>query len=60
MSPNLFFLDRKALEEALAEEEDEDDFDNEKVLNMNGDGGEFLWSRIFRDCYSCLFRGRVR
>ncbi|KIK59215.1 hypothetical protein GYMLUDRAFT_245300 [Collybiopsis luxurians FD-317 M1] len=29
--------DRKALEEALAEEEDKDDFDNEKVLNMNGD-----------------------
>ncbi|KIK50545.1 hypothetical protein GYMLUDRAFT_266124 [Collybiopsis luxurians FD-317 M1] len=34
--------DRKALEEALAEEEDEDDFDDEKVLNMNGDD-EDVW-----------------
>ena len=54
-----FFADRKALEEALAEEEDEDDFNNEKVLNMNGDDGEFLRSRIFCEFNRCLFRGCV-
>ena len=55
----LYFADRKALEEALAEEEDEDDFDDEKVLNMNGDDGEFLRSRMFREFDRCLCRGCV-
>ncbi|KIK50563.1 hypothetical protein GYMLUDRAFT_252883 [Collybiopsis luxurians FD-317 M1] len=41
--------DRKVLEEALAEEEDEDDFDDEKVLNMNGDD-EDVWD----EDWTCL------
>ncbi|KAF5381241.1 hypothetical protein D9757_007902 [Collybiopsis confluens] len=34
--------DRKALEDSLAEDEDEDDLDDEKVLNLNGDD-EDVW-----------------
>ncbi|KAF5348096.1 hypothetical protein D9757_013748 [Collybiopsis confluens] len=38
--------DRKALEYSLAEDEDEDNLDGEKVLNLNGDDGRYNESEV--------------
>jgi importin-7 len=43
----IFFVDRKALEEQLAEDSDDDEGLDEKFLNLEGDDGWFLVFNVF-------------